>query len=85
MSDNQTARVAAVSVKDFARWAGIGLTTAWKEIREGRLRAVKVSQRTIIILDDAQRWLETRPALQPRSARNVPTSGSSEGANARPE
>lgn len=85
MSDNQTTRVAAVSVKDFARWAGIGLTTAWKEIREGRLRAVKVSQRTIVILDDAQRWLETRPALQPRSARNIPTSSSLGGANARPK
>jgi hypothetical protein len=53
----------AMSVNDFATWAGIGRTTAWKEIKEGRLRAVKVSARTIIVTDDAYAWLTTRPAV----------------------
>lgn len=51
----------AMSVNDFAIWAGIGRTTAWKEIREGHLRAVKVSARTIIRFVDAESWLSTRP------------------------
>lgn len=53
----------AMSVNDFAIWAGIGRTTAWKEIREGHLRAVKVSARTIIRFADAENWLATRPQL----------------------
>lgn len=53
----------AMSVNDFAIWAGIGRTTAWKEIREGHLRAVKVSARTIIRFADAENWLGTRPQL----------------------
>jgi hypothetical protein len=44
----------AMSVDAFARWAGIGRTTAWNEIRLGRLRAVKVSARTLITFEDAQ-------------------------------
>ncbi|RQH09478.1 helix-turn-helix domain-containing protein [Bradyrhizobium sp. RP6] len=54
----------AMSVNDFAVWAGIGRTTAWKEIREGHLRAVKVSTRTIIRFSDAESWLATRPHLE---------------------
>ena len=65
----------AMSVNDFAIWAGIGRTTAWKEIREGHLRAVKVSARTIIRFADAESWLATRPQLlvtsvQPSSPAN---------------
>lgn len=56
----------AMSVNDFAVWAGIGRTTAWKEIREGHLRAVKVSTRTIIRFSDAEGWLATRPQLDCR-------------------
>lgn len=53
----------AMSVNDFAIWAGIGRTTAWKEIRDGHLRAVKVSARTIIRFADAEDWLASRPSL----------------------
>lgn len=53
----------AMSVNDFALWASIGRTTAWKEIRDGHLRAVKVSARTIIRFADAEDWLASRPPL----------------------
>ena len=64
----------AMSVNDFAIWAGIGRTTAWKEIREGHLRAVKVSARTIIRFADAENWLATRPQLPVPNAQLSPTS-----------
>jgi hypothetical protein len=51
----------AMSMADFTAWAGIGRTTAWKEIKEGRLRAIKVSARTLITFADASRWLENCP------------------------
>jgi hypothetical protein len=54
----------AMSVDAFARWAGIGRTTAWNEIRLGRLRAVKVSARTLITLENAQTWLSSLPEVQ---------------------
>jgi hypothetical protein len=63
----------AMSVNDFAIWAGIGRTTAWKEIREGHIRAVKVSARTIIRFADAENWLATRPQLIVLSAQPSPT------------
>ena len=54
----------AMSVDAFAQWAGIGRTTAWNEIRLGRLRAVKVSARTLVTLEDAQTWLSSLPEVQ---------------------
>ena len=47
-------RGGAMSMADFTAWAGIGRTTAWNEIKEGRLRA-------IITFADASRWLENCP------------------------
>ncbi len=54
----------AMSVNAFAKWAGIGRTTAWKEIRLGRLRANKANARTLITFDEAQRWLSALPAAR---------------------
>jgi hypothetical protein len=83
MSQQLQQPVGAMSVNAFAIWASIGRTTAWKEIREGRLRAVKVCNRTIVVLEDARHWLETRPALQFGQFKPSHPSHSSEGANAR--
>jgi hypothetical protein len=72
MPENQNpSPIGAMSVNDFAVWAGIGRTTAWKEIREGRLPAVKVCTRTIVTFDDAQQWLATRPPVVTRQALNT--------------
>lgn len=58
MSNNTTANRGAMSVNEFAIWAAIGRTTAWKEIKEGRLRPVKVCARTIVPVEEAERWLQ---------------------------
>jgi len=63
MSQPPTKPKGAMSVSDFANWASIGRTTAWKEIRDGHLRAIKVCARTIIRFEDAEVWLATRPQL----------------------
>lgn len=55
---------AAMSVVEFARWAGIGRTTAFNEIRFGRLKAVKVNRRTLVTSAEAVRWLNALPARQ---------------------
>lgn len=51
----------AISVKDFCHWAGIGRTMAYEQIALGRIPVRKVGRRTIILVVDAQRWLESLP------------------------
>jgi hypothetical protein len=43
---------------------GVGRTTAYAEIKEGRLRARKCGKRTIITEDDAEEWLRGLPATK---------------------
>jgi hypothetical protein len=50
-----------MSVKDFCRWAGIGRTMAYEQIAMGRLPVRKVGRRSIILIEDAQRWLAALP------------------------
>jgi hypothetical protein len=57
-------RQGAMSVDVFAKLAAIGRTTAWNEIRLGRLRAIKVGARTLVTLADAQAWLSSLPQVQ---------------------
>lgn len=59
----------AMSVTEFARWAGIGRTSAWNEIRIGALRAIKANTRTLVTVDDARRWLSSRPTTTEASSR----------------
>ncbi|MDP2227067.1 MAG: hypothetical protein Q8J78_06285 [Moraxellaceae bacterium] len=70
-SAEKSARPGAMSVNDFATWAGLGRTTAWNEIREGRLRAVKVSSRTLVTMTDAEQWLISRPTVVEARSRHV--------------
>ena len=51
----------AMSVDRFARWAGIGRTLAWEQIRLGELQAIKIGHRTLVAIEEASRWLATRP------------------------
>jgi hypothetical protein len=56
-----------MSVEAFAKWASIGRTKAWDEIRLGRLRAVKAGARTLVKFDDAQSWLASLQAARQTS------------------
>jgi excisionase family DNA binding protein len=54
----------AISIDAFCHRYGIGRTTAYEEIKQGRLCAVKVGKRTLISEDDAEDWLRRLPALE---------------------
>jgi hypothetical protein len=41
---------------DFLAWAGISRTKAYAEVKAGRLRLVKCGRRTLIRVDEAERW-----------------------------
>lgn len=51
----------AMSVKEFCVWASIGRTAAYEEIARGRLCARKAGRRTLITINEAQRWLNSLP------------------------
>jgi excisionase family DNA binding protein len=53
---NYTPRI-AYSIEEFARLAGLGRTTVYQEIRNGRLRPLKVGKRTLVPADEARCWL----------------------------
>ena len=55
-----------MSQQQFATSNGISLSTVQKEIREGRLEALKIGKRTGITAEAAARWRESRPRIKPQ-------------------
>jgi hypothetical protein len=53
----------AMSLREFCATYSVGRTSAYSEIRSGRLRARKAGRRTIISTDDAEDWLSRLPVL----------------------
>jgi hypothetical protein len=51
------ARQRAMSLAEFCEDYNVGRTTAYQEIKAGRLQARKCGKRTIITEDDAENWL----------------------------
>ena len=58
------ARERAMSIDEFCRRYAIGRTSAYAEIKQGRLRARKVGKRTLITDDDGESWLQRLPVLE---------------------
>jgi hypothetical protein len=42
--------------KDFCGWAGICAVSAYREVREGRLRVTKIGRKTMVAATDALAW-----------------------------
>jgi hypothetical protein len=57
------ARQRAMSIARFSEDYAIGRTTAYEELKSGRLRGRKIGKRTIISQDDAEAWLQRLPTL----------------------
>jgi excisionase family DNA binding protein len=58
----------ASSVDDVAKRRGLGRTTIYREISAGRLKALKVGDRTIITDQDESDWLKNLRRATPRLA-----------------
>jgi hypothetical protein len=56
----------AYEIDEFCKITPFGRTTVYKDIAEGRLRAVKNGRRTIILHPDAMAYLAALPAIEPR-------------------
>jgi predicted site-specific integrase-resolvase len=63
MSDSESKIRNCFSLAEFCFRNGIGRTTAYKEIKEGRLRPKKVGKRTLISLEEEARWFGSAPVF----------------------
>jgi len=53
----------AISVQEFCRWACIGKTKAYAEVKAGRLQLRKIGAKSIILRSDAEAWLRDLPVV----------------------
>jgi excisionase family DNA binding protein len=67
MSNNER----AFNIGEFCRRYGIGRTTAYSEVKAGRLALLKVGRRSLITEDDAERWLRNLAAERQHSETNM--------------
>ncbi len=58
-------RRGALSIAKFCDYAAIGRTAAFAEIRAGRLIAHKRGRSTIILIEDADAYLQSLPLARP--------------------
>jgi len=68
---NDTAE-GAISIKAFCERNGIGMTSAYAEIKAGRLIARKCGNRTLIAKADERAWLNSLPKLHTAAAQPDP-------------
>jgi excisionase family DNA binding protein len=54
----------AFAVSEFCERFGICRETFYQEVRRGRLRAVKLGAKTIVLKSDADVWVATMPTLE---------------------
>jgi hypothetical protein len=59
---NEPIAPAAMSVSEFCRWACIGKTKAYAEVKAGRLSIRKIGSKTVVLRSDADQWLHALPA-----------------------
>jgi hypothetical protein len=64
-------RRGALSIDGLCDYAAIGRTAAFAEIRSGRLIAHKRGRSTVILIEDADAWLQCLPLARPQSSEPV--------------
>ena len=48
-------------INELAKAAGVGRTLLYEELKAGRLKAHKIGSRTVILIEDANAWIRSRP------------------------
>ena len=56
----------AYSITGASKATDVGRTKLYEEIKEARLRTVKVGRRTLILTEDLRRWLDSLRAKESR-------------------
>jgi excisionase family DNA binding protein len=56
----------AYSITEASKATDVGRTKLYQEIKEARLRTVKVGRRTLILVEDLRLWLDSLRATESR-------------------
>jgi hypothetical protein len=51
----------AMTVSEFCRWACLGRTKMYAEVKAGRIKLRKIGAKTVILRSDAEAWLHSLP------------------------
>lgn len=54
-----------MSVEEFLKWAGISRWLFYKLVKEGKIHPKKIGARTVILVEEAERWLRELPDANP--------------------
>ena len=67
----------AYSIEEFSDVTGLGRTAIFDAINKGRLRAKKAGRRTLILKEEADRFLQSLPEVSPKAVPDSepPTAG----------
>lgn len=65
MSDGQTDDLGALTVAQFCERYSLSQSKVYLEIKAGRLRAVKVGSRTLLLARDIRTWERSLERVQP--------------------
>jgi hypothetical protein len=68
-------RRGALSIAGFCDYASVGRTTAFEEIKVGRLIAHKRGRSTVILIEDADAWLQSLPLARPQTPEQAAAPG----------
>ncbi len=52
---------AAMTIDQFCRWACIGKTKLYAEVKSGRITLRKIGSKTIVLRSDGEAWLNSLP------------------------
>jgi hypothetical protein len=63
-------QIRAMSKRQCATAANLGISSIEAAIRDGDLPASKVGTRTIVLVDDFERWLRSRRRIKPQRLRD---------------
>lgn len=53
----------AMSVEEFLQWAGISRWLFYRLVKQGAIRPRKIQSRTVVPVEEAERWLRDLPEL----------------------
>ena len=62
-ADQTTPTGGAMTVPEFCRWARIGRTKLYAEVKAGRLTLRKAGSKTLILCNDGEAWLRSLPVV----------------------
>jgi excisionase family DNA binding protein len=56
----------ALTIHEFVARYSIGRSKIYEEAAAGRLKLRKVGKKTLITVDDAEKWLASLPTVEPK-------------------